>query len=218
MPARKSWNYANGETQSVTIRGPAADISALYELYKMVAGSNPDYDALDFDPAVGVGTLTYQKVEDGAVQYELLANEFMQPVQYHSFFSSLGADKIAAVLKAFYDGKTVTQANFAEELQVTLMTALLYGVTDVPESGYVLRSTQNCSKRSALKASYTGVNTVVTPPAVSAVNTMIGNLPTGEWLKKSPNVTMIGPRKWRITEEWWWAEQWPVWLGGKRFA
>jgi hypothetical protein len=88
------------------------------------------------------------------------------------------------------------------------------GVQEYTLPGYVLRSVRNVSKRSTVAASYANVNTVQPPPNVANVNTLIGSLPTGEWLLKAPQVRQYGARRWQITQEWWWSPKWSALLYG----
>jgi hypothetical protein len=210
---RKSWTYNDGERESWEVRGTQELLDGVYALYKLAAGGNPAYESLDYDPGYGYGRVLISRTEDGAAVYELLANEFGKRPEHHSYFQSLGADTISATLKAFNDGVDETKSGYTSK-QLELLRHLYGGVDAIPDSGYVLRVSQTCSKRSILRPSYSGVNTVQTPPDVAAANALIGNLPDGEWLKKAPQVITVGPRKWRIVQEWWWAEKWSCAVGG----
>lgn len=213
---RKRWNYGGAETEEGAYEGPVAAAEALYALLKTVAGYNPDYDGVEIEAVNGVGKVGYAKVTDGDSVYEMWPNLFYKPIYQHTYFTAdLTATQIAAVRSMFEQAELTDPAasGFAGK-QLELYAALCHGDEESPEAGYVLRVTQEVSKRSTVQASYVGVNTVVSPPDTSAANSLIGALPTGEWLKQPPIVRMIGRRKWQIAQEYWWALLWHVRYGG----
>lgn len=227
----KSWSYPAGEGVQEVYRGIYAQVKSAYDAYKAVAGYTPSIDQLSLTYDKGIGTLTVSYVEDGPVQYELVANQFTEPVENHSGFNALSAAEKNAVRIAYelgggqvnpirYVGKSDTvQAYPFDGSAMNATAAKLYamlnnGQTTYQRSAYVLRSTQVVSKRSQVKAAYTNVNAVEAPPDTSSVNTLIGSLPSGEWLKQAPTVRMYGNRKWQIAQEWWWAPAWSALLYG----
>jgi hypothetical protein len=154
-------------------------------------------------------------VQDGPTQYELLSNEVTFPIETHPYFVDetpvLTADEMLAVQVAVVNG--VTGSTFNTK-QTALYNFYVQGVDYFFRSAYVLRASQVCSKRSEVAASYENVNEVAAPPDTAQVNTLIGELPTGEWLKKAPQVRMYGNKKWQISQEWWWAPKWSKILYG----
>lgn len=210
---RKRWGYFDGEVSEFRVTGPTAAVDAFYQTAVSVAGSSPTYDSIEFDPGVGVGRMLLRRIVDGAVCFELWGNSVMEPIAENKYFAALTADQVAKCFDSLARGLTETKAGFAG-VQKTLYRHLLHGVTELPNSAYVLRSTQITSKRGTLTASYVDVNRVVVPPNTSTANAIIGALPAGEWLKQAPLVTQARAKSWRITQEWWWAEKWSVALGG----
>lgn len=215
----KQWAYSPGETSQTVYKGVYAAVSNLYEQYKAVAGYNPTYDQLSLLYNRGTGTLTVSTVQDGTAQYELIGNELSNPIWSHPYFltsdtpsARLTADQIREVRRSWETG-TETTCPFTDK-QKTLYDMMSAGTIEYLVSSYVLRETKIVSKRSTVQASYVGVNTVVTPPSTSSVNSLIGALPTGEWLKKTPQVRMAGARRWMIETEWWWAVKWSAILYG----
>lgn len=219
------WTYNTGQSTQRVFKGVYAAVETLFNSYKAVAGFTPSIDSLQLNYERGLGTLTVSLVEDGPVQYELTSNQVTYPIETHPYFattSPLTSAEVHAVQTAIKLGinqnpyQTVNGTPLAAPFDGSAFTAKqqkLYdffsrGVEYYYSSAYVLRSTQIVSKRSTVTASFTGVNTVVTPPDTQAVNTLIGALPSGEWLKQSPNVRMYGNQKWQIVQEWWWAPKW----------
>lgn len=83
------------------------------------------------------------------------------------------------------------------------------------ETAFVLRRSLYGVRTSQIKASFTNINTVVTAPTFkSQMDMLIDALPSGEWLYKPPQAEHLGRGKWRITQEWQWAEKWAIYLGG----
>lgn len=208
----KRWSYPSGESTQVVFKGVAASVASAYETYKIIAGYTPSVDQVSYTQEKGIGNLTVTTQEDGPDIYELIANELSNPIYTHTYFSSLTAQNIHDVRKCFETGKPDSSLFDAKQLE--LLSFLQKGVESYLESSYVLREVKTLSNRSLTKADYASVNTVVTPPNVSAINKLIGALPSGEWLKKAPQVRMVSVRKWQVSTEWWWAKTWPVYLGG----
>jgi hypothetical protein len=96
-----------------------------------------------------------------------------------------------------------------------LRWAYMHGQESYLETSFILRKSSYGVRKSTVLATFTGINTVVTPPTFSTpMNDLIASLPTGEWLKKPPQAENLGKGKWRITEEWVWAEKWSIVYGG----
>jgi hypothetical protein len=206
----KSWDYFNGEVTETVIRGTRAAVATAYETYKAVAGFSPEYDSVSFDPGRGLAQLSIRQIQDGAPLYELQANELSNPIWLHSHFSALSAADILEVRMAFESGTEISTGDAKQDL----WEMLCKGTEEYLISSYVLRETKNVSKRSTVAASYSNVNRVEAPPDITAVNALIGGLPSGEWLKKAPVVRQVGSRRWQIVTEWWWAEKWSEILYG----
>ena len=205
-----SWNYLNGEVNATVYKGVYDAVNQLYQNYKGFAGFAPQIDNLQLVYQRGTGTLTVTMLNDGAPQYELIGNEISNPIWTNSYFASLTGQQVSDVRKDFEQGLGGTFTG----LQLDLWNLLALGTEDYLVSSYVLRETKQCSKKSALTASYDNVNKVDTPPSTASVNSLIGGLPSGEWLKKTPQVRLIGAKRWSISTEWWWAEKWSAALYG----
>jgi hypothetical protein len=220
------WQQGGGESKLYTWRGPTAAIAAIYDGFKNAALIDPTFVVMDYDEGKGLGTLTIQKadaesvigtsVENGVTKlYEMFANEYLKPVHQNAWFTGDGGltvDQIVEVYKAF-DAQQ-TGVSFSNDLQTDLYDLLCKGTADYFESGYVIRESKIVNGRNAVRANFTLVNKVSAPPDNAAANTLIGSLPAGEWLKKSPIVRQITKTRWHIETEWWWAEKWSAVLYG----
>ena len=104
---------------------------------------------------------------------------------------------------------------------------LLRGVTTYYETGFVLRRNQYGVRTAQIQASFMGINAVAdgkevsgtqvrqsAPVFKSAMDALIAALPDGEWLYRPPQAEYGGKGRWRITNEWQWAEKWSIVYGG----
>jgi hypothetical protein len=92
---------------------------------------------------------------------------------------------------------------------------LIHGNESFFETGFILRRSMYGVKTSQIKATFVAINTVVTAPTFkSAMDQLILALPSGEWLYKPPQAEHQGRGRWRITQEWQWAEKWSIMYGG----
>jgi hypothetical protein len=90
-----------------------------------------------------------------------------------------------------------------------------HGVDSFYETAFVLRRSLHGVRTSNIRASFTGVNTVVSAPVFeSPMSTLIAALPSGEWLYRPPQAEHMGRGKWRVSQEWQWAEKWSIVYGG----
>lgn len=206
------WDQTTGESQVLTFKGFMTEIYNLYGLYKTVAGSNPTYDSIDLDQGRGLATLNVSVVADGTITYELFDNKVQKRLEEHPYFATtsvvLTADQIRKAYANHDNGLSAAEAGYTTGKILEFYNHLGAGVEYYMESAYVLRETKNVSKRSLVSASFTNCNRVDTPPSTSVVNSLIGSLPDGEWLKQTPNVRTFGKKRWQITTEWWWATKW----------
>lgn len=225
---RKRWQQGGGESQLFTWNGPTAAIESLYNGFVAAAAIDPTYVVMDYDPGKGLGTLTIQKTDPEVVIgtstengittiYELLSNEFLKPIHTHPYFSEdspvLTAAQINAVYAA-YDSRSESTSFTGK--QGELFDLLSKGTEEYFVNGYVLRESKMVNGRNAVRANFTDVNRVSTPPTTASANTLIGDLADryGEWLKKPPVVRQITKAKWHIETEWWWASKWSAILYG----
>jgi len=90
------------------------------------------------------------------------------------------------------------------------------GIDTFYETGFVLRQSLYGVRTSAIKAAFTGLNTVAAaaPEFDSRMDNLIEALPSGEWLIKPVQCEHLGRGKWKVSKEWQWAEKWSIVFGG----
>jgi len=214
-----SWTPSTGEILTQTFRGVATNVKTLYDTYKAAGMSNPDYDSMNLDMGRGNALLIITKAGDATnAVYELLSNDITRPIWTAPYFVEevpvLTATQISQVMAAYHHIQYMTETTPTPDpstftgKQLELYRAMEHGIQEYNCSSYVLRETKLVTWRSQVSASFDNVNAVDTPPNTAAVNTLIGPLPDGQWLKRAPNVVQVGRRRWQIVTEWWWARKW----------
>ena len=99
---------------------------------------------------------------------------------------------------------------------------LVRNVDSYYETGFALRRSVYGVRTSAIKASMVAINAVAdgatgrqaVPTFKSAMDQLIDALPDGEWLYRPPQAAHIGKGRWRISQEYQWAEKWSIVYGG----
>lgn len=216
---KRAWDRRGGERVVQPYEGPDSAILALYNNLKAaaVAGRSSATDSIEYDPGRGKASLQVVYTDDGVAIYELFANEFTKSVKQAPYFTTedpaLTTAQIEEVAQAYDDGKSVATAGFTGK-QATLLTMLNMGIEEYYESGWVLRETTIVGWKSTVSTSLANVNEVVAPPSIPEAQSLIGSLPSGEWLYKAPVIRTDGPKRWVIVREWWWANKWSAALYG----
>ena len=84
------------------------------------------------------------------------------------------------------------------------------------ETGFILRRALVGIISSKMQATFEGINQRATSgwEFNTAMQDLIKALPVGEWIYKPPQATHLGRGRWRVDQEWHWAEQWSVAYGG----
>jgi hypothetical protein len=101
------------------------------------------------------------------------------------------------------------------DLMKALRGHYLHGMTGYPTTVFVLRISHYAARSQNVRATFEGINTVVTGIDVSRkMKRLLDKLPEGEWLKKPPSAEHMGRGMWRVTEEYEWRKQYSVVLGG----
>ena len=94
--------------------------------------------------------------------------------------------------------------------------ALSRGETSYVVSQWVLRHSLVVAANTVIKPALTNIDKIFSNAALVASENIPGtikfDLPTGQWLKKAPTVEQESADKWRITQEWWYAEEWDSWV------
>jgi hypothetical protein len=216
------WVRGVGETRSIEYRGERSDVLAKYEALK----TDGDINQLTFSASEGrtrvIGRFVREE-DDGAgdgvtIVEELLGIEIVRELYAAPYFRDMTDDQIKAVRKAVDAGTPDAEiADFGTwtALQLQLQWQMLHGQESYFETAFVLRVRKQGVSSAALRGVFTGINTVVAVPALSArMAELVGTLPTGEWLYKPPEVQYVQRGIWSVSSEWHWAVKWSIIYGG----
>ena len=217
------WVYGTGETRQIEYRGERSDVLAKYESLKTeqfvrrATFSNTEGRARviarfareDIDGGTGDGVTVIE---------ELLGLDVVRAIHAAPAFAALADDAIAAVLIAaesrLAEAAITGYAGWAAA-QKELRWQMLHGQESYYETAFVLRIKKQGVRSSALRGVFTGINTVVNVPALSAgMAELVGTLPAGEWLYKPPQVEYAGRGIWSVSAEYHWAVTWSKVYGG----
>lgn len=230
QPERRRWQRGRGWVRVITLEGTRAQIEAEGKKY---AREDTGIDSIDMDLGPGVSSLEMTPIDpdDDASENEALVTIWeLETIDMRIPLAQLQDDAGAFVFdqayvlyaedsirKAYYPADlewgaepvTVPESNITKYLKLRRR-----GVTHVLRSRYLLRKTVSCASNSEAEASYTNVNKVDSDPG--APTTLLGSIPSGEWLKKGPKVREVAqsPSRWSIVQEWWWAKKWSELLYG----
>lgn len=225
----KSHGSGTGETGSFVYKGAAIECTALYE--DLISRNISCKLSVDKGRGVVTAMTTGADVDDDFpnsvdTDYELFANEITRPIEQLPYFvdddntTYLTPAMIIDVFTCYDNGLSWAAAVSAialtsytddeKELMRDLFAALAAGITSYNYSQYVVRETRTLSGTTTVRARYTDANTVTTKPDVDGINAILGVLPDGEWLQKTPTVRRHGTSKWQLCTEWWWAKKWYI--------
>jgi hypothetical protein len=96
---------------------------------------------------------------------------------------------------------------------------MVHGNESYYETGYILRRSRYGVRSSAILASFEDVNRVVVLPTFKTqmemlITKLFPSDRPGEWLKRPTQAGALPKGRWRIDEEWQWAEKWSIVYGG----
>jgi len=236
----KDFDLLGGELISQEWNGHPTDVLAKYEALKAQSILTGDPVKVSYANQQGRARVIakferteVEPDESGAeitTVEELIGVDVVKDIRTASYFDNLDDSQVSWVTLCAEMKWTSDEidANAAErglsssyeksswsELMQTLYFHLIHGQESYYETAFVLRQSKYGVKKSAIDASFTGVNTVVTAPTLSSdMDDLVSALPTGEWLYKPPEIEYLGNKRWRAAFEWQWAERWSVVYGG----
>ncbi len=207
------WSPDAGEEFTRIYTGSRSDVYAKYTAEKAVAGLSTGAASISFRHQNGRGVCVAHRAPDAKTVEELYAIDMIRDIRTHSYFSSLTNAEIVAVTQAA--DKYQDAASGWSALQKQLHYHLVHGMDSYYEVNFVLRRAVTGARTKEVRASFADLNTVVTPPTLSAdMNKLLDSLPSGEWLKKPPQATYLGRGAWQIDQSWQWAPKWSKMYGG----
>jgi len=233
LPDTHTWDLADG-TQ--TFKEFAGTKAAILQKFRELAAAGADsgVDALRDTYNGQSGRLSCRVIDDSggadggnteAVNaiWELIANDVLKPIETHSDFDSIAADRKREI-ENYVRSATDYPATLSGAAELSLAGYYAYQVLDFPVTELILRKSIVVSSRSTITAAYANMNRVVTLASIAPPSALLGTLTilplmgglsgAWEWLKKAPQVRQVAKRKFQIIYEWHGAERWAAIYGG----
>jgi len=237
--ARQRWSQVDGYTTVYTYKGPADKLTTFF---LSLVGTDPiDITEIDITEGVATVQVTYED-EDGSgggaatdynITWELIGQDLFKDIRTFdgtalgttSFNRDADQAALEAVKKKFLECK-IDSAYLAGLVGTPLLYAkfLMRGSAEYVRTQVILRKSIKVGRRSAMTASWVGVDEAWSlaggsgspdPSGVgsSALIGTIASMPEADntkrqWLKRAPQMRQIGGNKWSITQDWWFARRW----------
>lgn len=233
---KRTWNLTDGVQTFKRFAGTADAIKAKFN--ELSAATDPGVDDIQEDIEGKGGRLICRVFEDSGstaggntealnAVWEVIAQDVMKPIETHSDFDSINTlrkrnieNYVKDKAKAVSDG--ITAPSGAAEL--SLAGYFAYQVLDFPLTELLLRKSTILSTKSAITASYTNMNRVVTLASINPPTMLLGVLTSlpkmsgvdgaWEWLKKTPQIRQVEKRKFQLVYTWHGVERWAEIYGG----
>jgi hypothetical protein len=220
---RLEWTRGVGETREIEYRGERSAVLAKYEALKNEIGTaNLQYINSEGRSRLVARFVRIDLIGGGAdgvtIVEELIGQDLVRVITASPYFVALSDNDVAEVLAAVesraQEGDIDGYAGWAAAKK-ELRWQMLHGQESYFETVFVLRIRKQGIRSSALRGVFTGINTVVPLPDLSAGMTeLVGTLPDGEWLYKPPQVEYVQRGIWSVASEWNWAVKWSIIYGG----
>jgi hypothetical protein len=210
------YTIEGGEIPNDTETGEPSLVAADYNFYKALMASRLAVNVTSLSYYVDRGRATlirrYVREPDKDIE-ELYGVDVIKDICTAPYFDALTDAQIVAVRTAHDNGEPAAAGWVAK--QKNLYMHLARGEESYFLTQFILRVTKHSCLTTEAKASFEDINTVVTAPTLSAnMASLVDGLPDGEWLKKPPNVENLGKGRWRVGQEYHWAEKWSIIYGG----
>lgn len=230
----RSWTKTDGVSTTRRFAGPADSIEAYFNELSAATSPGADEMAEQYQGAKGEllikiyddsGSSTGGNTEALNSVWELIANDLLKPIEYHTDFTSISAARKRSLEYAAQTAGWKAADGTAIAVPSTDAEKSLYGhyanqTLDFMLSTFILRKTVTVSDRSTITASYSNMNEVVTLASINPPSALIGALTSlpkmdgtsgaWEWLKKAPQVRQTTKTKYQIIYEYWGMEQWSI--------
>ena len=216
---------------------PPTEALVRYEALKAAMATTPRLAQVTLRTAHGRATLVERYVlsgegtDDGETVEELYAEDVIVPVYEAPYFAGITNDRMAFVLlcaenrcasesqinalQARLDYHTGMMYQFWTTQMKHLLWHLIRGRAEMLKTQFVLRRSEYGVRTRQVQAAFANINRVVPAPALKTdMSKLLSTLPPGEWLYRPPQAEYLGKGRWRVKQEWSWAEQWSVLYGG----
>lgn len=214
------WTPETGDTKTFQWDGAQAEIYAKFQALRSTAPFSKTIASLSYNTRDGRATLIERRIRevDGTVE-EIYGVDMVRDITVAPYFTTtspvLSDTDIIAVRNAVRDATAsyTIPADWLATKKQEMFYLLACGETSYIATGFLYRSTRRAVKTKNVALSYAGINEVDSNgPSLSAssLKKIVAALPTGEWLKKSPQAVHIGKGRYDVTQEWHWAEKWSV--------
>lgn len=216
-----TWTPDNMEVKRLTISGPKSAVETSYANYKNIARLTGRIASIDMEKSRGRARMiiNYGREKDGGITaddeaiMELAQASLAKDIVSASYFKTLTNPQISAVRRRIDEQLDVDAA--WSELQKSLYGHILHGQAQYWETVYILRMSWKTAIIRELQIASSDPNTVVELPTLTtAMQTLINELPPGEWLKMPTVVQSVGNGFYSVQVEYNWASQWSVIYGG----
>ena len=229
--SRRSWNQTDGVSSQRRYRGTADKIQ---EKFNELSTSGTGVDELDEDIEGKAGHLVARILEDSGSSgggnteelnavWELYASELNKPVEAHTDFDSVTTIHKRAIEKAAREGEGIPAIDPSgaawtpSTAEKQLYAWYAVQVLDFVLTELELHKTTILTTKSAIVASYTGMNTVTGLPSdvpgallgvLTSLPKMDGSSGAWQWLKLCPQLRQVSKRKFQLSYRWRGAERW----------
>jgi hypothetical protein len=209
----RSWSPDSGELLTREYRGEASAVLTEYYGEKTAAGLNTGPAQVEYSAARGRAVCVARFAPSAKTTEEIYAVDMVQDIRTHTYFSTMTNAQMVVVQERA-DKYRDADSGWTD-LQKQLHYHLVHGTVSYYETNFILRRSTTSARTQEVRASFTGINTVVTPPTLSAgMSQLLDTLPSGEWLKKPPQAQYLGRGRWQVDQSWHWAPKWSKIYGG----
>lgn len=216
-----TWTPDDMEVERLTISGPRSAVETSYTNYKNIARLTGRIASIDMEKSRGRARMivNYAREKDGGITaddeaiMELAQASLAKDIVSASYFKTLTNPQISAVRRRIDEQLDVDVA--WSDLQKSLYGHILHGQAQYWETVYILRMSWKTAIIRELQIASSDPNTVVELPTLTtAMQTLIDELPTGEWLKRPTVVQSAGNGFYSVQVEYNWADEWSAIYGG----
>ena len=223
---RREWDLNNGVQTIRRFVGTADVVEQKFN--EFAASDSPGIDTMEESSNGKDAQLVCRIFEDSGSSaggntealnsvWELIATPLYKPIETFTGFNSISATRKRELEKLARD-LDISIADPSTDPEKRLYGFYANQTLDFLLTEFRLRKTIILSSRSAITASYTSINKVVSLATIGPPTALLGTLTSlpkqdgssgqWEWLKLAPQLRQVTKRKFQLGYEWWGAELW----------